>query len=386
MYLSRMLENQKHLFSLDESTTYINGAYMSPQLKSVEQAGMKALIRKNQPTTISQNDFFGDRKVVKERFAQLIEAPDYRNCAIVPSVSYGIATVAKNIHLQAGDEILIVDEQFPSNVYAWREKVKTSNAIIKIVAAPETVSGRGELWNKQILEAINSKTKVVAMGHIHWADGTLFDLVTIRKKAHSVGAKLIIDGTQSVGALPFSVSDIQPDALVCGGYKWLMGPYSIGMAYYADTFLDGEPLEYNWISRKNSEDFSQLVNYQDDYQPKADRFSVGESSNFILLPMQIAAIDQLLTWGTQAIQEYTQHISTETIAVLRAKGCFIEEEAYRAKHLFGVYPPDNMDMEVLKKRFHQNGISVGIRGKAIRVSPHVYNTIEDFQKLIACFD
>ena len=85
------------------------------------------------------------------------------------------------------------------------------------------------------------------MGHIHWADGTLFDLIAIRKKADKVGAKLIIDGTQSVGALPFSVKEIQPDALIVGGYKWLLGPYSIGMAYYADTFNNGEPLELSLI-------------------------------------------------------------------------------------------------------------------------------------------
>lgn len=381
-----MLENQKHLFSLDENSTYINGAYMSPQLKKVEEAGIKALLRKSQPTSISQKDFFTNRHIVKERFAQLIDAPDYRNCAIIPSVSYGIATVTKNIHLEAGDEILIVDEQFPSNVYAWREKVKTSNAVINIVSAPETTSGRGKRWNESILQAINAKTKIVTMGHIHWADGTLFDLVAIREKAHAVGAKLIIDGTQSVGALPFSVQEIQPDALICGGYKWLMGPYSIGMAYYADSFLDGEPLEYNWINRKNSEDFSQLVNYQDEYQPKADRFSVGESSNFILVPMQIAGIDQLLAWGQEAIQEYTQHISSDAISALRAKGCFIEEDAYRAKHLFGVYLPETMDLEVLKERLNERGISVGFRGKAIRVAPHVYNSKEEFDTLVDCFD
>ena len=358
---------------------------MSPQLKSVEKAGMKALVRKNSPTSITQNDFFSDRKLLKQRFAQLIDAPDYQNCAIIPSVSYGIATVAKNIHLNAGDEILIVDEQFPSNVYAWREKVKSQAAVLKIVSAPETQQGRAQLWNQNILQAISSKTKIVAMGHIHWADGTIFDLVNIRKKAHSVGAKLIIDATQSLGALPFSVQEIQPDALICAGYKWLMGPYALGMAYYNDTFNDGEPLEYNWINRKNSNDFSQLVNYQDEYEPKADRFSVGESSNFILVPMQIEGINQLLAWGQEAIQEYTRAISKDAISTLRAKGCFIEEDAYRAKHLFGIYLPDAMDMEVIKERFRESGISVGFRGKAIRVAPHVYNTKEDFEKLLECF-
>jgi len=73
---------------------------------------------------------------------------------------------------------------------------------------------------------------------------------------------LIIDGIQSIGTLPFSVKEIQPDALICAGYKWLLGPYSIGLAYYSDTFANGFPIEENWINRKNSEDFGGLVNYE----------------------------------------------------------------------------------------------------------------------------
>ena len=379
------MKHQKHLFSLPEDVTYINGAYMSPQLKSVTEIGLESVIRKNNPTAIAPSDFFTNRTIIKQRFASLIDAPDYQNCAIIPSVSYGIATAVKNISLQKGDEILLIDEQFPSNVYAWREKANRTGAQIQIVTPPDTFENRGKRWNEKILEAINSKTKVVAMGHIHWADGTLFDLVTIRKRAHEVGAKLIIDGTQSIGALPFSVKEIQPDALIAGGYKWLLGPYSIGMAYYADTFNDGQPLEYNWINRKNSEDFSQLVNYQDEYQPKADRFSVGESSNFILVPMQIRAIEQLLEWGIQNIQDYCASISSKAIQELRAKGCFIEDENYRSKHLFGVYLPDHLTMDTVKKRFRESGISVGIRGDAIRVAPHLYNTEADFEKFVSCF-
>ncbi|MFT5893131.1 MAG: selenocysteine lyase/cysteine desulfurase, partial [Dokdonia sp.] len=202
------MQHQKHLFSLPEDVTYINGAYMSPQLKSVAEIGVESLLKKNNPAAISPSDFFTNRTIIKQRFATLIDAPDYQNCAIIPAVSYGIATVAKNIPLQEGDEILLIDEQFPSNVYAWREKANTTGAIINVVAPPKTFENRGKLWNASILEAINTQTKVVAMGHVHWADGTLFDLVSIRKRAHEVGAKLIIDGTQSVGALPFSVKEI----------------------------------------------------------------------------------------------------------------------------------------------------------------------------------
>lgn len=379
------MQSQKHLFSLPDSVTYINAAYMAPQLKSVEQVGLQSVLKKGNPTQIKPTDFFTDRQLLKQRFAQLVDAPDWQNCAIIPSVSYGIATVAKNIHLDKDDTVLLIDEQFPSNVYVWKERAKINGAHVELVAPPPTFENRAQLWNEDILNKISPQTKVVAMGQVHWADGTLFDLKAIRKQCDVVGAKLIIDGTQSVGALPFSVQEIQPDALICAGYKWLMGPYSIGMAYYADTLLDGEPLEYNWINRKNSEDFSQLVNYQEAYQPKADKYCVGESSNFILVPMFIAAIEQLLDWGVPNIQNYCNHITTRAITQLQDKGCFIEEDTHRGHHLFGIYLPEHMDIEALKNRFREKGISVGFRGNAIRVAPHLYNTEADFEKLVSCF-
>ncbi|MEQ9007935.1 MAG: aminotransferase, partial [Ekhidna sp.] len=113
--------------------------------------------------------------------------------------------------------------------------------------------------------------------------------------------------------LPYSVKEIRPDALICAGYKWLMGPYSIGLAYYGAAFDGGEPIEENWINRLNSEDFSNLVNYQPEYQEMALRYEVGEHSNFILVPMLHQAIRQILNWQPDNIQVYTQELLREAI-------------------------------------------------------------------------
>ncbi len=380
-----MLTNQKHLFSIPDSVTYLNGAYMGPQLKAVSQVGIESVQRKNTPFQISDIDFFTEKTILKKRFATLIEAEDYQNTAIIPSVSYGIANAANNISLQAGDEIILVDQQFPSNVYIWKEVATKNGATITVITPPDSLKNRGAIWNQNILNAINSKTAVVAMPHVHWADGTLFDLKTIREKTLAHKISLIIDGTQSVGALPFSIKELQPDALICGGYKWLLGPYSIGMAYYSDAFNNGIPLEHNWMNRLGSEDFSTLTQYQESYQPKAGRYSVGESSNFVLTPMFIKALDQLIEWQPKNIQEYCNAISYKAIEQLKAKGCFIEESAYRAHHLFGVYLPNNYSLDTLKKRFKEKNIHVSYRGNAIRISPNVYNTSEDFDTLLKCF-
>lgn len=379
------MQNQQHLFDLSEEITYLNGAYMSPQLKSITDIGISAVQRKAQPYEILPEDFFSQREVLKKRFASLINAPDHHNTAIIPSVSYGIANAAHNVPLQKGDEIILVDEQFPSNVYIWQEVAKKNNAIIKIVYPPKEFNNRGKKWNQYILDAISKNTAVIALPHVHWADGTLFDLHAIREKTTAVNAMMVIDGTQSIGALPFSVEDIQPDALVCGGYKWLLGPYSIGMAYYSDAFSNGTPIEHNWMNRHNSEDFSGLTNYQDQYKEKAARYSVGESSNFILTPMLIKAIEQLIEWQPKNIQEYTKNISKATIDKLRTVDCFIEEDNYRAHHLFGIYLPEHLSLEKIKANLKKEDVFVSYRGNAIRVSCNVYNSEKDFEKLLSQF-
>lgn len=380
-----MLSNQKHLFSLSDSVSYLNGAYMSPQLKSVESIGIESLRRKNRPYTITAEDFFSGPELLKKRFGTLTEIADPQNIAIIPSVSYGIATVANNIRLNKGEEILLIEEQFPSNVYTWKRVAEKYKATLKIVAPPKDFKERGKNWNKAILDAINTRTAVVAMPHVHWADGTLFDLKNIREKTNTVRSLLVIDGTQSVGALPFSVKELRPDALVCGGYKWLLGPYSLGVAYYSDTFNDGVPIEDSWMNRLHSEDFSGLTKYQDRFRPKAGRYSMGESSNFTLVPMLIKAIEQLLEWKPENIQDYCAAISESAIERLREKNCFVENGKYRANHLFGIYLPKEMDVETIKQRLIDHNIFVSYRGQAIRVACNVYNTETDFNKLLSCF-
>lgn len=381
-----MLKNQQDKFRIPENVTYLNGAYMSPSLKSVEQTGHEAITQKCFPYEVKAKDFFVHSENLRKQFAAFIEAPDYHNIAIIPSVSYGMANVANNICLEENDEIIIADGQFPSNVYAWQKVAQKYKASIKIIKPPSSFEKRGKVWNQNILEAINDNTKVVSLGPLHWADGTLFDLKAIRQKTKAHNALLIIDGSQSVGALPFSIKDIQPDALVVVAYKWLLGPYSFGMAYYSDYFNDGEPIENNWINRYNSEDFSGLVNYESRYQPKAGRYNMGEYSNFVNTPMLAKSLEQLQEWKPVNIQDYCHQISKKAITELRALSCFIEEDTYRAKHLFGVYLPKHIDLDKLKANFKKHNVYVSFRGNAIRVSCNVYNDERDFEKLVACFN
>jgi selenocysteine lyase/cysteine desulfurase len=379
-----MLDCQRNLFTIPDSIHYLNCAYMSPQLRSVEEIGQKSLKRKNSPWEMQIMDFFEPVERLKSLFATLIKVQDANRIAIIPSASYGLSTVARNLPLKKGQEIIVVEGQFPSNVYPWKREADAKGAFLKIVSAPRS-SQRGEEWNAKILESIHANTAAVALGNIHWADGTKFDLPEIRKKTKEVGAWLVIDGTQSVGALPIDIDALSPEALVCGGYKWLLGPYSLGMAYFSPALDNGIPLEENWINRYGSEDFSTLVNYQDNYQSGASRYSVGEHSNFQLVPMLTKAIEQLLAWDIPEIQTYCTHLIAPFLDEFRNMGIYIEHEKWRAAHLFGLHLPDYMMNRPIQSLLQQNRVYVSRRGNSLRISPHLYNTTLDMEQLVHCF-
>lgn len=376
-----MLTKQDKRFSLPTSSIYLNCSYMSPLLKEVERAGIKGIISKRDPGSISANDFFKESELLRKDYAKLIGTKNSKRIVIVPSTSYGLACVAQNIEIDSSHNMVVASDQFPSNIYPWMRLQSEKKVKLKSIEAPNFLIDRGKIWNEKILEAIDSKTKLVAIGNVHWADGTKFDLLEIRKRTRDVGALLIIDGTQSVGALPFDISKVQPDALVCAGYKWLMGPYSMGLAYFGEYFDNGKPLEENWINRKESEDFSRLINYQSTYQDGALRYEVGEHSNFILVPMMRAALQQIIKWKPENIQNYCAKISKQPIDRMRSEGFWIEDENYRGHHLFGIRLPSKSNFQKIKLRLKRNKISVSFRGDVIRVSPHLYNSEKDLMKL-----
>lgn len=379
-----MLENQRQLFDIPANINYFNIASYSPSFKAVEEAGIKAVKDKSHPYRIQTNHFFEPTEKVKRLFAQLIDGDNFERVVTIPSASYGMATVANNIVLKETDEVLLIEDQFPSNYYIWEKLTNKYEAKLKIISQPNTKENCGKKWNQNILDAINKNTALVAMGNVHWSNGTLFDLKKIKEKTLENNSLLIIDGSQSVGALPFSVKEIQPDALICAGYKWLFGPYGCGYAYYGSYFDDGNPIEENWINRTNSEDFSKLTEYSSDYKPFANRYSPGEAASFIYMQMQIAALQQLIEWTPTAIQEYCKMTTRIFVEKLRAKGCYIENDEDRSHHMFGIELPNHIDTEKLKQLFQEENIFVSFRGKYLRISCHLYNTDEDFETLYNC--
>ncbi len=365
---------QRDLFDIPDDIAWLNCAYMSPLMRPVVEAGETGIRGKARPWAITPEDFSPGPEEARALFARIVNA-EAGEIAIVPSVSYAMAVAARNLDAPAGSRILLLDEQFPSNVYAWRELATRTGARVDTVARPAD-----DDWTGAIMAAIGPDVSIAALPNSHWTDGGLIDLERVGAALRGVGAALAVDITQSGGALPIDVKRVRPDFLACATYKWLLGPYSLGFLYIDPKHHQGEPLEYNWIARAGSEDFTGLVNYRDDFQPGARRFDVGETSNFALIPPAIAALRQILDWGVENIQA-TLSARTEAIAAhARSLGIDSVSRELRAGHYLGLRFQGGVPAG-LPERLAAAKIYVSVRGQSMRITPHLYNTDADIERL-----
>ncbi len=370
-----MIPSQRHLFDIPEDIAYLNCAYLGPLSHAVVAAGREASGRKSRPWEIGSEDFFTETEVARALFAGLINAGD-DDVAIVPAASYGVSVAARNLPLAKGQTVVVLAEQFPSNVYAWRESANGAGARVIAVPRPE----HGDL-TRAVLDSVDERTAVVALPHCHWADGALLDLETIGRRCRELGAGLVLDVTQSAGVMPLDVKRIQPDFLVAACYKWLLGPYSIGFLYVAPHRQDGKPIEFNWRARLGSENFSGLVNYEDSYLPGAHRFDVGECANFQTMPAIIAALRQIRDWGVPAIAQTLAARNAGIAERAAALGLESLGAERRAGHFLGLRFPREIPGGLLEE-LRQAGVYVSVRGDSLRITPHLYNDDADVDRLM----
>jgi selenocysteine lyase/cysteine desulfurase len=370
------IPSQRHLFDIPEDIAYLNCGYMSPLMRRVRDAAVAGLERKARPWEIVPLDFFSGSDALRAAFAELINARA-DDVALVPAASYGVSTAAGNLPLSRGQNVIVVEDQFPSNVYPWRERARQTGATIRTVPRP-----RSGGWTRAVLDAIDSATAIVALPQCHWTDGGLFELEQIGRACRANGTALSLDLTQSLGVSPFDVLRVQPDFVSCAAYKWLLGPYSIGFLYVAERWQrEGKPIEHNWIHRKNAEDFARLVDYQDDFEPGARRFDVGERSNFALVPAAEAGLRQILEWGVDNVCETVEAMADSIVERLRPLGLTALPKDERAPHYLGMQMASGLPPDLLPLLANRN-VYVSVRGSSIRITPHLYNTEADIDRLV----
>jgi selenocysteine lyase/cysteine desulfurase len=369
-------------FDLPDDVAYLNCAFMGPLPNVAIEAGWVGLARKAQPWTLAADEFTVPVDQLRARFADLLGVSgDVDGVAITPSVSYGVATAGANLDIETGQVAVVLQQQFPSDVYGWEAMAERCGGSLHAVAAPAD----GD-WTAAILadlDRLGDRVGLVSVPPCHWIDGGAIDLVAVGAAVRRVGAHLAVDVCQSLGAEPFDAAAVRPDVVVGATYKWLLGPYSLGFLWAAPQHRSGTPIEHGWTGRANSHCLACLADYTTDYQPGSRRYDVGEVANFALVPTANAALGLVASWGPSAVAAHARVLTDQIAEGAQALGLRVAPRPLRSAHLIGLRLAPGVDAEAVAPALADRSVHVSVRGDAIRVSAHAFNTVDDADRLLA---
>ena len=379
---------QRHLFALPPTPVYLSGASRSPMPRCVVLAGMRALRRKAEtPWSIASARYSDVDETLRRQWAVLINATA-DDFSFAPSCSYAISCAANSIYragaVRQGDVVLVLADQMSSNVYPWQHLCERTGAKIKVVSESQD-------WTQGVLDAITSsgQVKVLAIPHVHWCDGALLDLVRISKVCRGQGTILVVDATQSLGALPFDAATIQPDFLAAASHKWLMGPYGVCLLYASQAWHGSSgkmwPLEHHEHNRWNPESIDCLPmdssgHYEPRFKTGARALDSGGRPNPVLMPIASKALELVLRWGPERVRAHLQAFTDRVAAKASTLG--LHTPKHRAGHIVGVSKVGDREWSDRCSSFLKSkGVIVASRFGKLRVAPHIYNTSEEVDLL-----
>ena len=376
-----ILPSQRHLFDIPREIAYFNCAYYSPQLNESRDRLIAGVQAKSHAWTRLPPSFFDDAETLRGLWARIFGG-DADGYAVVPAASYALSTAARAIepHLKPGDRILMIADEFPSNVLPWRRTAQEKGATLVTVPAPQDSD-----WTSAILSFIEPRVKVIAISTCHWTNGARIDLEPIAAAARANGSSLVVDATQTLGAMPFPIDVIQPDFLAAASYKWQLGPYGVGLLHVAKRWRNARPLEESWLARDNAEDFTSLADYSDNYMGGARRFDVGEKGSLNTLPGAIAAMEQIEAWGIESIASSLSMVNSRIAAHLEHLGFRVPSGKHRCPHMFGAVLPDS-HQGALVAELRKRQLFISQRGNSLRFAPHLWVDDHDVNRLLGALD
>ena len=376
---------------------YLNAASRTPLMKRTYEIGQAAMARQMQtPWSIAEED---DELKVRKAFATLLNCKDSEQIAYTPSCSYAVSLAAKNIYSDmlkkekdtswktAGKKILILEDQMSSNVYPWQNLTKISAMQLYIVN--ETEEGNDMDLTERIVKALldtKLEISVAALPNVHWCSGEVIDLPRIGKICQDNQIYLVVDGTQSIGCLPFDVDKVKPDFVCASVHKHLFGPYGMCLMYASKKWCSiGVPLEYHEHKRlgasgdvclpfKTSCEIESMP-YEETYKSGAMRFCAGGRINPIIIPMLAHSLSKITyEWGIENISWLIKTCMTDEIK--RRCDSLGLTTAKHYHHIIGIKQAGNPKFPEQISDWLKDKINIVIsaRFRYLRVAPQVYNT------------
>ena len=360
----------RELFDIAGGVAWLNSAYLGARAKPVAEAMATAVNRPLSEVTVS--DFFAPGDRIRALFSEMVGG-DAEGVALVPSASYGVATAAAALGVSQGDRVLMLEEQFPAMVYPWTER----GADPLFIKRPSD-----DDWTPAVLDRLEETVSVVSVPACHWTDGTRLDLEAIGRAARSVGARLVLDISQSVGMQPFDVKVVRPDFVVSVGYKWLLGPPGMSYLWASPANREGRPLDANWMARAGSEDFSRVNEYRWELASGARRYDAGQTWNLWLTEAAGQALEIVKGVGAQRLAAHSRSLTDRLASEAAGLGLMAPHPKFRSSHLMGLRLPEGADPRSLVTELASRSVYVSVRGNSVRVSAHMWNTGDDMDSLL----
>jgi selenocysteine lyase/cysteine desulfurase len=359
---------------------YLNAASYSPLPRATSAAGRLAVGNKAQPWNLPADFIATQNERARAAAARLVGA-EADDIAHIPSVGYGVATIAKSLAIPRGSRVLVLEDDHTSPVLEWHVRAAAQGYEVETVARPADFD-----WTRAVIEATERHgarpVSVLSISSVHWSDGALLDMTMIAVLARRVGAALIIDATQGAGVVPMDVAVLDPDALIFPTYKWLLGPYSRAFMYLAKRHQDGCSLEQTQHSRRNVRAENDVYFGDLAYADTARRFDMGERDHFISMEMASVSLELVNELGPAKITAAISPLVQRLADGLSSLPVSLTPPSQRTPHILAIgfprgRPPD------LAARLARHNVFAALRLGKLRLSPHIYNDTTDIDRAVA---
>ena len=375
----RMLSSQRALFDIPRHICYLNAASYSPLPLRTLEAGRAAVGRKGTPWTLEAGFANAQHERARTAAARLINAKP-SDIALIPSISYGVATAAKLLTIGRGTRVLVLEDDHSSPVLEWQTRADAQGFVVETIKQP--IDGD---WTSAVLESIERSgappVSLASISSVHWSDGGLIDVEKVGAALRQRGAALLIDATQSAGVLAMDVQRLDLDFVIFPTYKWLLGPYGRAFLYVAKRHQNGIPLEQTSAGRRNVRAENAVYFTDVSYVGDARRFDMGERDHFVSMEMASIGMEMMADWDAPAIVQRLTMLTERIAAGARGIGIRVPEPHLRAPHILGLAFKGGMPAGLVEG-LASDGVYVAPRLGRMRVSPHVYNDEADVDRFV----
>jgi selenocysteine lyase/cysteine desulfurase len=375
-----MLASQRALFEMPRHICYLNSASYSPLPLRTQDAARAAVGRKAAPWTLESSFANGQHERARAAAARLIHA-DPADVALIPSISYGVATAAKILTVERGARVIVLEDDHSSPVLEWQTRADAQGFTVETVRRPDD----GD-WTSAVLSAIERPgappVNLASISSVHWSDGGLIDVDKVGAALRQRGARFLIDATHGVGVLAMDVTRLDPDFVIYPTYKWLLGPYGRAFLYVAKRHQNGIPLEQTSFGRRDVRAENAVYFADVSYVADARRFDMGERDHFISMEMASIGMEMMAEWGTAAVAQRLLMLTERIAEGVRGIGVDLPETRLRAPHLLSLSFRDGMPADLVRGLATED-IYVAARLGRMRISPHVFNDEADADRFVA---